>query len=111
MICLLSLGGGDVALSIICQTVFRPPEFWKRALACSRQRHNEDPPGGDWFLACEIRLPFSPINWRPRTRRIRAIRVESELRLTARESRSPGSGASLDVRESSRLTKTLLPGA
>jgi DSBA-like thioredoxin domain len=73
--------------------------------------HNEDPPGGDWFLACEIRLPFSPINWRPRPRRIRAIRVESELRLTARESRSRGSGASLDVREDSMLAMTLLPGA
>jgi hypothetical protein len=71
--------------------------------------HNEDSPDGDWFLACEIRLPFSPINWRLRTRRIRAIRVESELHLTARESRSPGSGASLDVPESSMPAKTLLP--
>ena len=73
--------------------------------------HNVDPLGGDWFLACEIRLPFSPINWRPRTRRIRAIRVESELQLTIRESRSRGFGASLDVREDSMLARTLLPGA
>jgi hypothetical protein len=73
--------------------------------------HNEDPPGGDWFLACEIRLPFSPINWRPRTRRIRAIRVESELRFTVRESQSQGFGASLDAPEGSMLPKTLLPGA
>ena len=56
-------------------------------------------------------FPFSPINWRPRTRRIRAIWVESELRLTARESRSRGSGASLDAPEGSMLPKTLLPGA
>jgi hypothetical protein len=35
----------------------------------------------------------------------------SELQLTDRESQSQGFGASLDVPESSRLTKTLLPGA
>ncbi len=73
--------------------------------------HNEDPPDGDWFLAGGIRLPFSPINWGPRTRRIRAIRVESELRLTVLESQSQGFGASLDVREGSMLPTTLLPGA
>ena len=73
--------------------------------------HNEDPPGGDWFLVCEIRLQFSPINWRPRTRRIHAIRVESELQLTIRESQSQGFGASLDAPEGSMLPKTLLPGA
>jgi len=43
--------------------------------------------------------------------RIRPIRVESELRLTARELRSRGSGASLDVREDSMPVMTLLPGA
>jgi hypothetical protein len=85
--------------------------FLDECLALFTSTHNEDPPGKDWFLACEIRLPFSPINWRPRTRRIRAIRVESELRLTARESRSRGSGASLDVPEGSMLAMTLLPGA
>ena len=47
----------------------------------------------------------------PRTRRIRAIRVESELRFTVRESQSQGCGASLDVREGSMLAMTLLPGA
>ena len=55
---------------------------------------------------------FRPwIKHRPRTRRIRAIRVESELQLTIRELRSRGSGASLDVREGSMLAMTLLPGA
>src|SRR5437763_15367091 len=39
------------------------------------------------------------------------IRVESELHLKARESRSRGSGASLGVPESSTPAKTLLPGA
>ena len=42
---------------------------------------------------------------------IHAIRVESELQLTIRELRSRGSGASLDVPESSMLPKTLFPGA
>ena len=44
-------------------------------------------------------------------RLIHAIRVESELQVTIRESRSRGSGASLDVREGSMLPKTSLPGA
>jgi hypothetical protein len=39
------------------------------------------------------------------------IRVESELRFTARELQSQGSGASLDVPESSMPAKTSLPGA
>jgi len=42
---------------------------------------------------------------------IRPIRVESELRLTVRESQSQGFGAPLDVREGSMLAMTLLPGA
>lgn len=39
------------------------------------------------------------------------IGVESELQLTARESQSQGSDASLDVPEGSMLAMTLLPGA
>lgn len=73
--------------------------------------HNEDPPRGDWFVTGEIRLPFSPINWKPRTRRIRAIRAESEPRLTVRESQSQGFGASLYVREGSMPAMTLLQAA
>src|SRR5437870_4960282 len=46
-----------------------------------------------------------------RARLIHAIRGESELQLTARESQSRGSGASLDGPESSMLAKTLLPEA
>jgi hypothetical protein len=46
-----------------------------------------------------------------RARLIHAIRVESELQLTVRESQSQGFGASLDVPESSMLPKTLFPGA
>ena len=42
---------------------------------------------------------------------VEAPRVESELRLTVRESQSQGFGASLDVREGSMLATTLLPGA
>src|SRR6516165_1211057 len=73
--------------------------------------HNEDPPCGDWFVTAGIRLPFLPTRWSATHTPNPSIRVESELRLTVRESQSQGFGASLDVPESSRLTKTLLPGA
>ena len=42
---------------------------------------------------------------------IHAIRVQSELHVTIRESQSRGSGASLDVPESSMPAKTSIPGA
>ena len=59
-----------------------------------------------------IRLSSLPTKWSSRAyAESVAIRVESELRLTVRESQSQGFGASLDVPESSRLAKTLLPGA
>ena len=73
--------------------------------------HNEDPPCRDWFLACEIRLPFSPINWRPRislnsrnSGRVRTTAYSSRIAVT-------GFGASLDAPEGSMLLRTLLPGA
>src|SRR5512135_153577 len=52
-------------------------------------------------------LPYSPIKRNTRTRRIRVIRIESEVRLTVRESQSQGFGAWLDVREGSRPATTL----
>jgi len=73
--------------------------------------HNEDQPRGDWFVTGGIRLPFLPTRWSAMHTPIRPIRVESELRLTVRESQSQGFGAPLDVREGSMLAMTLLPGA
>ena len=96
---------------MIVSDAFSPAYASNCAKLCSRQRRTRIHRGRDLFVNGGTSLSSSIIKWSTAHTPIRAIRGESELRLTARESRSRGSGASLDVREGSMLPTTLLPGA
>jgi hypothetical protein len=70
----------------------------------NRKKQTQNPP----TLAV---MGFDPLLAPTKQRVVIASRCESELQLTVRESRSRGSGAPLDVPESSRLATTLFPVA